>query len=306
MELLLRIIARCLSTLPLRVNHGIGASLGMLAWVTRTNLRTVTEINLQLCFPDWSAAKRRRVGKASLIETGKALTESFWIWQRPTSDVMKLLSIADGEELLETKLSSKHGLLVATPHIGAWELCALPLATATHGPITCLYQPPKLAALEPIIIKGRKQLGSVITRLDGSGIKHVLSELKNGNTVGLLPDQEPDEKNGVFAPFFQQPANTMTLMAKFANRTEANVIFCMATRKPKGQGWSVSYLEPEEGVGSSDKEFATTALNKTIEHCVLQSPEQYMWNYKRFRRQPDGTRRDYKSKPDHINKTQSH
>jgi len=33
---------------------------------------------------------------------------------------------------------------------------------------------------------------------------------------------------------------------------------------------------------------AATALNQSIEDCILDCPEQYQWNYKRFRLQPEG------------------
>jgi Kdo2-lipid IVA lauroyltransferase/acyltransferase len=41
--------------------------------------------------------------------------------------------------------------------------------------------------------------------------------LKNGEAVGLLPDQVPPEGLGVWAPFFGEPAYTMTLSVRFAS-----------------------------------------------------------------------------------------
>jgi len=277
------------------MNHRIGAAIGWLAWTTRTNLRTITLVNLSLCFPDWSEAQKQRIGKASLIEAGKALTESFWIWRRPSSEVLERLNIVEGEQLLRANQTTAEGLIVATPHMGSWEVCCLPLAT--DGPITCFYKPPRLRAIEPIIIAGRKNLGGNGVKLDSTGFKHVLKKLKHGSTIGILPDQEPDLENGCFAPFFSQPANTMTLMAKFANKTNSNVLFCYARRLPKGAGWQVHYLPPAEGIDSTDKTNAARALNKSVERCVLECPEQYMWNYKRFRICPDGSRRSYKNYP---------
>lgn len=293
--LVVNLLAVVLARLSLPMNHRLGATVGWLAWSCRTSLRTVTEINLDLCFPEWTEQEKQRVGKASLIETGKALTESFWLWKRPSHHVAKLITITEGEQLLRVAQDANAGLLVATPHIGSWEVCCLPLVQ--DEPITCLYQAPRQAALEPITISGRVNLGCEPTRLDPPGIKHVLQKLKAGNTVGLLPDQEPDEQNGEFAPKFGVPANTMTLLAKFAHRTKANVIFCFAERLPRGRGWQIHYHQPESDIGSSDKRKATTALNAAVELCIRNCPEQYLWNYKRFRRLPDGTRRNYKSRP---------
>jgi len=288
---LINLIAGLLSRVSLPMNHRIGAIIGWLAWTARTNVRTITLVNLSLCFPDWSEEQKRRVGKASLIETGKTLTESFWLWKRPNSDVLDRLAIVEGEHLLRAAQASSQGLIVATPHMGSWESCCLPLVT--DEPVTFFYKPPRMKAIETIIVAGRSNLGGDGTKLDPAGIKHVLKRLKQGNTIGILPDQEPDIDNGHFAPFFSQPANTMTLLAKFANKTKSQVLFCYSKRLPKGAGWQVHYLQPSQGVDDRDKSTATIALNTSVERCVLACPEQYMWNYKRFRIRPDGTRRDY-------------
>jgi len=292
---LINIIASVFSAMPLAMNHRIGAAIGWLAWTTHTNLRTITLINLSLCFPDWSEEEKRRIGKASLIETGKTLTESFWLWKRPNSDVGERLTIVEGEHLLRAAQASSQGLIIATPHMGSWETCCLPLVT--DEPVTCFYKPPRMNAIEPLIIAGRKNMGSELARLDPVGIKHVLKKLKQGSTIGILPDQEPDLANGCFTPFFSQPANTMTLLAKFADKTHSLVLFCYARRLPKGEGWHLHYLPPTEGVADRDKAIATQALNTSVETCVLECPEQYMWNYKRFRLCPDGSRRDYTKRP---------
>ncbi len=289
---LINMVASSLASISLPMNHRIGAAIGWLAWSCKTKLRTVTLINLSLCFPDWTEEQKLRVGKQSMMETGKALTESFWLWKRPNKDVLSRLKIVEGEPLLRAAQQSPQGLIVATPHLGSWECCCLPLVT--DDLVTCLYKPPRMAAMEPLIIAGRKNMGTHITPLDPAGIKHVLQILKSGKTVGILPDQEPDEANGQFAPMFAQNANTMTLLAKFANKTKSQVLFCYAKRLPKGKGWEIHYLPPRDGVDDKDKAIATKALNASVEQCVLACPEQYMWNYKRFRVCPDGTRRNYK------------
>lgn len=289
---LINLTATALARIPLPLNHRIGAAIGWLAWVCGSKLKVVSMINLGLCFPDWSDEEKRRVTKASLIETGKSLTESFWLWKRPNADVLAKLHIIEGEELLRTAQASDKGLIVAAPHLGSWECCCLPLVTDER--VSCLYKPPRLKAMEPLIIAGRKNMGSDIVRLDASGIKHILQKLKVGSTVGILPDQEPDVANGEFAPFFAQPANTMTLLTKFARKTNAHVLFCYAKRLPNGTGWHVHYLPSTENIKSQDRQLAAVALNQSVEQCVLACPEQYLWNYKRFRVRQDGSRRNYK------------
>jgi len=281
-----------LARIPLRANHAVGAIIGWLAWISHSKLRTVTEVNLHLCFPNMSAHERASIARASLLETGKALCESFWLWNQSPEKVGRLMSITEGESLLRDAQQSDSGVIIAAPHLGAWEACCLPLFV--DKPVACLYQPPKLPVMETLTVNGRINLGALPTRLDSKGLKSILRKLKDGETVGILPDQEPDLQNGCFAPFFNIPANTITLIARFASRTNAQVLFSYAERLPKGAGWHVKYFASDSAVSHADKQVATTALNKGVEDCVLNLPKQYMWNYKRFRILPDGTRRNYK------------
>jgi KDO2-lipid IV(A) lauroyltransferase len=38
---------------------------------------------------------------------------------------------------------------------------------------------------------------------------------------------------------------------------------------------------------------AAAALNRSVESCIADCPEQYQWEYKRFKKQPDGAPRRY-------------
>ncbi len=288
---LINLFASLIAKLPLSLNHKVGSTLGWLAWVLGTRLKTITQVNLALCFPEWSEEKRNELAKRSLRETGKALTEAFWLWNRPTEQIAQKILQSHNEALLDNALEDERGVLIATPHMGAWELCNLPLNRKNN--FTYMYRPPRKSALEPSLIKWRGNFNAKPANLQSSGIRKVLQALKQGDAVGVLPDQEPDLNGGLFTPFFGVPANTMTLMSKLSHKSACQVIFCYAERLDNGKGWHMHYLEPEPGINSDNLETATAALNATVERCVLQLPEQYMWNYKRFRTLPDGSRRRY-------------
>ena len=285
-------LASILAWVSLPINHRLGATLGLIAWLAKTKLRTVAETNIALCFPNWTAEERQLAARNSLIETGKTLTEAAWIWKRPREQLESKIVAIDGEELLLNARRMGKGTLVATPHLGAWELCNLPLSR--DRPVTYLYRSPRRTTLEPLLIEWRSNLNAQPARLDQPGIRNVLRTLKSGGTIGVLPDQEPDAENGVFAPLFNTPANTMTLLAKLAKRGQANVLFCFAERLPRGKGWHIRFIEPEEHIDSTDKQLATRALNRTVERCIQHCTTQYNWTYKRFQLQPNGIRRLYK------------
>ena len=61
-----------------------------------------------------------------------------------------------------------------------------------------------------------------------------------------------------------------------------------AERLPRGRGFDLHYLPADEEIASTDLARSAEALNREVERCIRQKPEQYMWSYKRFRMRPPG------------------
>ncbi len=289
--LLTRLLARMLSWLPLRMNQAVGAAVGFLVWALNGKLRRITDINLKLCYPQMDPHQRRRLSRDSLIETGKQLTECAWIWHRPIEQTESRIVDMPGEELMLEAQQSGKGCLFVSPHLGNWELCSAPLSR--DEPFTYFYRSPRNPRLDNILIRWRAHLRGKPASLDAAGIRRGLKILKSGGIVGILPDQEPDSSNGVFAPFFGRPALTITLLSKLAQRSGATVLYCVVERLPKGKGWRFHILPADEAVSDSDPLQAATALNSGVERCIALCPEQYLWSYKRFNTTHDGAPRPY-------------
>lgn len=289
---LIRVISRALSWLPLRLNRAVGASLGKLAWIANGSLRRITQINIDLCYPHLSAEERVELSRLSLIETGMQLIECTWIWHRPVQQTESRIVEIRGQALLDDARRSGKGIIMVSPHIGNWELCALPLSRG--HPFTYFYRSPRKKAMDRLLVEWRAHLGGQPAILDAAGIRQGLKILKSGGVLGILPDQEPDLQNGQFAPFFGEPALTMTLLSKLAERSGAIVLFCVAERLYDENGWRLHILPAEPAIASKDLAEATVALNHSIEQCIALCPSQYLWDYKRFHTKADGTRRNYR------------
>ena len=108
--------------------------------------------------------------------------------------------------------------------------------------------------------------------------------------VGILPDQIPPAEGGRFVPFFGEPALTMTLPSKLIQKTKAKVFCGFAQRLPNARGYKIIVEEAISDIYSEDLDESIIALNRTIEKTIMKSVEQYSWEYKRFRRRPDGSR----------------
>ena len=288
---LISFIARGFSWLPLRWNRATGTLLARVMWALNTRARQITQVNLRLCFPDLTEQQRNSLARESLRQTGQLLTECTWIWHRPNRFALDHIRDIVGETLLNDALDSPRGLIVVSPHMGNWEVCSLAVSSRTE--LTYFYRSPRQTALEPLLLKWRAHIGGRPATLDAGGIRHGLKLLKQGGTLGILPDQEPDRENGVFAPFFNVPALTMTLLPRLAARSNAQVIFTVAERLEAEQGWRLHFLAANPAIYSRDPVESAQALNSDVERCIDICQAQYLWDYKRFSSLENGERRSY-------------
>lgn len=282
--ILIRALLRVLSWVPLPVMHAVGHAVGTLLYWLPTSLKHVTLTNLRLCFPEKSEAEIRRLARESLQETGKSAFELGLIWASPVEKVMRKVVRVQGRELIDEHLAQGSGLIIIAPHLGSWELSGLYVSTV--APITYLYRPPKMQAFEEALVRYRDRGGAGQAPTTRRGILQLIRTLREGKVAGILPDQQPGEDNGVFAPFFHEKALTMTLVARLASKSGAPVISAVTRRLPRGAGYEVTFRPAEPGIDSEDSLTAATALNRTVENCVMDNIAQYQWEYKRFRRRP--------------------
>ena len=282
-----------LSLLPIRLLRCLGSLIGSILWLSGSRSRHVTEENLAICFPNMGAAERTALTKDSLKHLAMTGLEFAPVWRRPVQPLINTIVDIEGLQVFEQAVAADRGLIMLAPHIGSWELAGLYLAE--HAPVSFMYLPPDSQAMHQMILKARGRNGAKLVPTDTSGVKALLQALKSGETIGILPDQVPPMESGSFAPFFGVPALTTTLIKKLAKRTGAKVMMACALRINHSGNFRLVFTEVSDDVCADDDLLALTALNQSVEQCVSQAPEQYQWEYKRFKRQPEGNKKYYQN-----------
>jgi KDO2-lipid IV(A) lauroyltransferase len=272
-----------LALFSLRNNHRLGSVIGWLLSIFPNRNLHVTTTNIQLCFPEMDKQHQQQLIKKSLIEMGKTLTEASPMWQWGKDKLFKLIKEVHGEALIQQAINNQQGVILALPHLGNWELLGL-YCSAKYS-TTSMYQKPKMAQLDSIVKKGRERFGAKLVPTDNQGIRAMLKALKKNELICILPDQEPSEGNGIFAPFFGLQAYSMTLISRLASKTNAKVIVAYTKRLTDGQGYEIIFSEPDK-MDIDSLEDSVADLNAELEKCIHDIPEQYQWSYKRFRKQP--------------------
>jgi len=280
-------LLRWIGRLPLAVLDYLGDGVGLALWLLNTRERQVTEINLARCFPALTAAQRAHLARSSLRDFGRNALEMLHVWFSSPQHTLDGTGVVEGEAVMTAALAHGHGVIVLSPHFGNWEWLGIYLGR--HYQITNMYLPAKKnQEMAELVIQARSRDGANVVPADAGGVRAVLKILKAGRVVGILPDQEPKQAGAEFAPFFGQPALTMTLVSNLLQRTGARAVFAAAIRQPQEHRFRLVFREPDPAIYDSDLQVSLAALNRGVEQLVAEAPEQYQWVYKRFKRQPAG------------------
>lgn len=282
-----------LALLPLCVLRALGSFMGWCVWVLKARATKVTLENIAICFPELSPAEQHQLAKKSLQETAKTAMEAGAIWRNSWSWLESKIVMMEGDEILRAKVAAGKGVLVLAPHHGNWEVVAPYLASVAH--LTAMYQPLKTKAMDDLVLGGRSKLNISMAPTNRKGVMMLFKALQGGTIVGILPDQVPDKESGrEIAPFFGQPASTMTLVQGLIQRTGCAVCSCYAERV--AGGFKIVVMEADAAIYSEDTQTSVSGLNASVEACVRRAPAQYQWEYKRFHRLPDEYPRRYEFK----------
>jgi len=274
-------LLRVTSWLPLSFNRKVGRGLGSLSYRFLKKRTHIVRVNLQICFPNLSDEEREERVKACIQHAGMWFMEVGCVWNWPREKLLSYVTV-DNPQLLATSVATSNAVILASPHLGNWEVVA-PLISR-HYEFACFYKhDPKSPLISDVVNNNRARLGIKTAPANAAGVRTLYKYLKAGKIAGILPDHIPTDEMGVFAPFYKRPALTGTLTSSLAKKLQATVQVVIVIRTE--QGSSVRYL-PVEYQHSDDPVVAATGLNRAIEQAIALAPDQFQWVYPRFKRRP--------------------
>lgn len=278
------ILLRLLGRLPLSWLRGFGFLLGTMISILPIRETRVTRQNIALCLPELDPRLASTLARTSLQHMLMSVCELPKIWSLPYTKLARLIVAVKGEEALKSALALGKGVIIAVPHLGAWEL--LNLYLAAHTELAVLYRAPRKAWVESVLNAARGRTRAVPVRAEPAAVRGLLKRLQSGGVLGILPDQQPKQGEGEFAPMFGIDALTMTLLPKLALRTGATVLFASAVRVAGGFQIELQAAAPIV--------VDVATLNINVEKFVQPWLAQYQWSYKRYSMRPEGCPRIYR------------
>ena len=270
-----------LSLISLKNIHFLGELMGFLLSILPNSARNNTKINLKLCFPNSSDQEIKVLTRKSLKETSRSLLESGKSWITfPKTGVANIIQV-EGMKLVSESLVQDKGAILFTSHLGNIEVLISFLAE--NFKCTIPYTPAKINAVDELMKQARLLMGAEMVKADSGGVKSALKALNRGEVIIMASDQVPKKKSGIISNFFGTPALSVSLVSSLATRTESPCHSVSCIRLKKGKGYKVIFSERIEKLNTLGVPEGVNLMNTELEECIMKAPEQYAWEYKRFK-----------------------
>jgi KDO2-lipid IV(A) lauroyltransferase len=250
--------------------------------------KKIVREHLLQAFPDKDPEWRRKILHDSFRHVGREGLATFLLSGLSKEEILARTEV-EGLEGLQEAIALGKGVILATGHFGNWEIGGAGLAVRGI-PLDIIVQHQRNPLFDIDLNRNRTRLGlRMIMR--GEAPKETLRALRKGRVVGIAVDQNR-RRDGVFVDFFGKKAATARGAAVFALRTGAPLFMAVCPRlegKIARYRWSI---EPVEFVATGDMEEdvlrLTQAYTEHLEREIRRTPEQYLWQHRRWKTQPPG------------------
>jgi len=291
--LVLLLVEKIFNHLPLTLALKIGEAGGSFAYKLLKKERQKTLSNLEIAFGALKGEpERERIARQVFKNLGKNLVEWIRIPQWDKEDLKQIVTEVEGIDNLEKALVLGKGVIMLTAHLGCWELLGCYLVEQGYPGVVIakkIYYKKFNDYLEKIRFSHNIE---IVYRAESA--RKSLNHLKQNKMLGILPDQDILEIDGVFVDFFGRPAYTPKGPVFLAMISKAPIIPCFIVRKEDNTHKIIikKALELEQtGDKESDMLVNTQKWSRDLEACIAQYPEQWVWMHRRWKNREE--KQDY-------------
>jgi Kdo2-lipid IVA lauroyltransferase/acyltransferase len=275
----MRLIARW----PLPVVRALGALLGILLWLVAGKRRHIADVNLRMCFPEWSDAVRHRAVLRHFVAFGQSVLDRAWLWHAPEAVLRQRLQWTGDVQAL----TAPGPLVVFAPHFVGVDAGGMAVSQALRpAAVAFIFVAQSNAVIEQWVRTGRERMGNTRPYFRHEGMRKILAGLKRGDALHLSPDMDFNREESIFVPFMGVPAATVPSLSRLARVAGARVV-PVVTRMTPG-GYAIEAHAPLPDFPTEDLVADTTRMNELLAGYIRTMPEQYHWVHRRFKTRPEG------------------
>lgn len=251
--------------------------------VSLPKLTRVAHRNLGFAYPNATEAERERIVAGVFRNLARLLLTFAKFPDLNAGNIHEWIRY-EGLENYDAAKAKGRGVLVATAHLGNWELSAFAHALMKE-PMCVMVRPLDNPLVDRLVEDRRQGSGNRLILKKDSALP-VVRALRNNEAVGILIDQNTAPEEGVFIDFFGKKACAGAAFAKLAARTGAAVVLGFSFWEAAERRYVLRFFPEMEITG--DVETDTQAIHAEMERLVRKYPDQWMWIHRRWKTRPAG------------------
>ena len=282
------VIFKILSYLPYGFLLFIGRTLGTMCFYLFKKQRLITEINIKMCFPNMSCEERLKLVKISFQSLGMGIIETLYAWVCSDSQLPKVALIEGTEHVQQAKDANKNIIMLGMHQVSSEMAGKL---YSRIQPFNAVYQKTSIKAIDDIVLKYRSKIYNKL--IPNHNVREMVKRLENKEMLWFAPDQAPKKKHRVYIPFFGIETATSTSTSALAKMANAIVLPVYLERTKNYTEYKLYIGEPIKDFPSDNVEQDALAINRVFERLIKRNPEQYLWQYKRFKNTKDNSSNVY-------------
>lgn len=272
-----------LRRLPLRAAYNCAHHAARVLDIAVPKLRRVARVNLAFAYSGLAPEERERIIDGVFENIARLLVSFARFPDLTVASIGDWISY-EGLENYEAAKRCGRGILIATAHLGNWELSAFAHALMTE-PMNVMIRPLDNALIDDLVEKRRIRSGNrLIYKWEAA--RAVIKALKRNEAVGILIDQNTSVSEGVFIDFFGRPACAGSAFVKLAHHTGAPVIPGFALWDESLSRYVLRFYPRVELTGDVAED--TRRIHQKLEQIIRSYPDQWMWIHRRWKTRPAG------------------
>lgn len=271
-----------MARLPLRWVRGLGWALGQVLYCVVPQRRRVALANWAACFPELPQVQRQRAVRRHFVYFAQAWLDRGWLWGADAATVRQRLQLVGDVAALQGDTPS----VLFAPHFVGMDAGWTALTAHLPRRFCGIYAHQDNVVVDRWMEHGRQRFGQPHIVAKREGLRPLVSALRAGEPLYVLPDMDHGLGDSVFAPFFGVPAATLTSLPRFAKLGRAQVV--PVTARLTAAGYEVRIWPAWADYPTGDLLADVTLSNQRLEAMIRTMPEQYYWVHKRFKTRPPG------------------
>lgn len=279
-SVLVGLVLAAVRALPVRTRQSIVRGLAAVVWALGIR-RGVALDNVRQAFPEKTEADHRRIARGAYTSMGLAMLDSVTSDLIPDSELQQTVAVVDWKGL-DGILARREPVLVASAHLGSWELFAEVMARRGH--VFSAVVRPLRGAFNETLVQSRVDAGVELI-LQRGALKRMLTALERGRAVVQLIDQALPAKEALWVPFFGRLASTTPALSMAALKSGAPVFVVVAVREGDRLQMFVEGPIPVPALDDRREAIAahTAELTAILERYIRLYPSQWLWLHRRWK-----------------------